>query len=135
MMRAPSQWEETLAIHIKATRLPVPTREYRFDDQRRWRLDFAWPQDKLAAEVDGATGPWLRGRHVRPQGYEDDCEKLNELVVRGWRCLRFTANMVESGAAIRTLERVLRPPAVKAKFPYVAMATFETPAPWPKKRS
>lgn len=111
-VRRVSQWELTLSVHIKAAGLPVPVREYRFNEQRKWRLDFAWPAAKLACEVDGGTGPWLRGRHVRPEGYENDCEKFNALMVEGWRCLRFTARMVENGSALRTLERIMQQPDV-----------------------
>jgi hypothetical protein len=51
--RAPSEGEETLALHIRAERLPAPQREYAFTDARHWRTDFAWPDRKLAAEVEG----------------------------------------------------------------------------------
>ena len=43
--------------------LPEPVHDLGFDPRRRWRLDLAWPEVRLAAEV--ASGTWLRGRRVR----------------------------------------------------------------------
>ncbi len=68
--------------------LPAPTPEYRFDPDRAWRVDWAWPEHRLALEVEG--GVWTRGRHTRPSGYLKDLEKYNRLAVLGWRLLRTT---------------------------------------------
>lgn len=80
--------------------LPAPEREYRFDSERRWRFDFAWPSLKIAVEVEG--GVWIRGRHVRPVGYLADLEKYNRAVVLGWRVLRYAPHQLGQ------LERDLR---------------------------
>jgi very-short-patch-repair endonuclease len=56
----------------------------------------------LAVEVEG--GSWIAGRHVRARGFEADCEKYNAAVLLGWRILRFTTAMIESGAAISAIE-------------------------------
>jgi len=80
--------------------LPAPEREYRFDSERRWRFDFAWPSLKIAVEVEG--GVWMRGRHVRPVGYLADLEKYNRAVVLGWRVLRYVPHQLGQ------LERDLR---------------------------
>ena len=72
---------------------------------RRWRFDFAWPAIRLAVEVDGGT--WASGRHTRGAGYEADCEKLNEAVLRDWRVLRVTTKQVDSGEALAWIERAL----------------------------
>lgn len=112
---AKSNPEDKLAIHIKALRLLEPEREYRFDTQRKWRIDFAWPTLKLAAEVEGGTRPWkkkngkiVRGRHVTPEGFEKDCEKYNTLAARGWSVFRFTTAMVDDGRAIDALSKFIR---------------------------
>ena len=65
--------------------VPAPVRELRFHPERRWRFDFAWPDIKLAVEIDG------RGRHQTVVGVRNDCEKLNEALRLGWRVLRFPA--------------------------------------------
>jgi very-short-patch-repair endonuclease len=60
----------------------------------------------LAVEVEG--GMWTRGRHVRGEGYEGDCEKYNAAVLGGWRVLRFTTGMLEQdpSGCIEAVRRV-----------------------------
>ena len=72
--------------------LPAPECEYRFDPERRWRFDFAWPSLRIAVEIEG--GVWIRGRHVRPVGYLADLEKYNRAVVLGWRVLRYAPHQL-----------------------------------------
>ena len=74
-----------------------PRREYRFHPTRKWRFDFAEPDAKIAAEIEGGT--WSNGRHVRGSGFERDCEKYNQAALLGWRVFRFTGRMVEDGLA------------------------------------
>lgn len=68
--------------------IPSPVAEYRFHDVRKWRIDWAWPTQKVGLEVDG--GIWSGGRHTRGAGWLKDTEKLNTLAVMGWRMLRCT---------------------------------------------
>ena len=90
---------------MKAMRLPAPQREFRFHPERRWRFDFAWPDRKVAMEVEG--GVWSGGRHTRGAGFEGDCEKYNIAVLAGWKVLRVTARHIKSGAALEWLESSL----------------------------
>jgi hypothetical protein len=91
--------------------LPEPEEEYEFHPVRKWRFDFAWPGPddswKIAVEVEG--GKWTKGRHQRPQGFEDDMEKYNTAVNMGWRVFRFTGDMVQDGRAYAFLETVFAP--------------------------
>lgn len=73
---------------IKAEGLPEPTAEYRFDAVRRWRFDYAWPENMVALEVEG--GIYSHGRHVRGKGYLNDMHKYNAATIAGWRVLRVT---------------------------------------------
>ena len=98
--------EEQFALHLRAAKLPEPEREYRFDPVHRWRLDFAWPAWRIAAECEG--GIWVSGRHTRALGFEADCEKYNAAAARGWRVLRFTRGMIQSGVAMATLIAAIR---------------------------
>ena len=100
-----SDLEATMALHIRANELPEPEREYRFAPPRRWRFDFAWPAAMLALEVEG--GVWSTGGHTSGKGVTDDCEKMNEALIRGWRVLRVTGQQVKSGAAVDWLRRAL----------------------------
>ena len=100
-----SETEETLAFQVRAAGLPEPVREYRFAPPRRWRADFAFVDARLLVEVEG--GRWVGGRHNSPTGFARDCEKYAEAVARGWAVLRVTPEMVDSGAALRLIERVL----------------------------
>ncbi|BDR13156.1 endonuclease domain-containing protein [Vibrio sp. STUT-A11] len=100
-----SALEQTLLFQIKAMGLELPEKEYRFHETRRWRFDFAYPEQQLAVEVEGGT--WAGGRHTRGSGYEKDCEKYNEAALRGWSVLRFTGSMIKSGKAVETLKEAL----------------------------
>ena len=101
-----SRLESALALQIRAAGLPEPVREYRALPPRRWRIDFAWVEARVGAEIDGAT--FSGGRHVRGSGYDKDCEKCNALTLAGWRVLRFTGRMVRDGTALGVLETALR---------------------------
>ena len=50
----------------------------------RYFIDFAWPEFKLAVEVDG----WET--HSNPQAFQNDLDRQNALVAAGWTVLRFT---------------------------------------------
>ena len=99
-----SRLEELFAAHMANDGIAAPVREYRFCD-RQWRFDFAWPDLKLAAEIEGGT--WAGGRHVRPDGFAADCRKYNRAALEGWRVLRFTGGMVETGQARRYLQAAM----------------------------
>lgn len=76
------------------------TREYRFNPDRRWRADF-FLEPSLLIEIEG--GVYANGRHTRGEGYEKDCEKYNAAILAGYKLLRFTPRMVESGYALETV--------------------------------
>lgn len=100
-----SRGEETLMMHFKAHKL-TPEREFRFHDTRRWRFDFAFPDRKLAVEVEGGT--YTNGRHTRGSGYEKDLEKYNTAARLGWTVLRYTTGQVIKGTAINEVLEVIK---------------------------
>jgi len=102
-----SAGEETLALHLRSVKSPPFVREFKFHPVRRWRFDFAFPEQMVAVEVEG--GAWNGGRHTRGSGFTADCEKYNAAALLGWRVFRFTVKQVESGEAIKTLEVALAP--------------------------
>jgi len=73
--------------------LPAPVLEYKFHPRRKWRTDLAWPDLKLACEIEG--GVFSRGRHVRPVGFLRDVEKYNAYAVMGWSLLRVVPSQVQ----------------------------------------
>lgn len=75
---------------------PVP--ELRFAPPRRWRIDVALPEHKLAVEIDGAV--WRNGRHSRGSGVVKDMEKYAALAAHGWRVIRCTPQHVMDGTAL-----------------------------------
>ena len=105
--RGSSGLEEEFLLHIRASKVDQPTREYRFDEKRKWRFDFAWPDRRLAVEIDGVLWNSM-GRHQHPKGIDGDNEKLNQAVLQGWKVLRFSGRQVKSGYAISTLEEAMR---------------------------
>lgn len=93
----PSEGEETLRLFLDAQGIPYE-REYRFHPERGWRFDFAFPEKRVAVEVDGAM--WgAQGRHQRPDHLAEQNEKQNAATLLGWRVLRFTTAQVVSGQA------------------------------------
>lgn len=105
-MAKQSRLERLFQEQLGQAGLPAPTCEYRFHPTRKWRFDFAWCEYKVAVEVEG--GVWSRGRHVRGQGFIDDCEKYNAAAALGWRVFRFPGSQVEDGTALEWVQEVLR---------------------------
>jgi very-short-patch-repair endonuclease len=64
--------------------------EHRFHPVRKWRFDYAWPDSKVAMEVDGAIFGGKSG-HNTGVGIARDAEKSNAAVELGWRLIRLTA--------------------------------------------
>lgn len=99
-----SDLEETLAFQLRAAGIQFE-REYRFHPARRWRFDFAVPNESLAIEVEG--GVWSGGRHTRGKGFTEDCRKYNEAAILQWRVIRVTTEMIDSGEALDMIRRAL----------------------------
>jgi very-short-patch-repair endonuclease len=95
--KSKSKLEDLLAIHFANDGFE-PVREYKIGP-RGHRFDFAFPDVRVAVEVEGGT--WTGGRHSRGVGFASDCAKYNFAVLSGWRVLRFTGDMVKDGTARR----------------------------------
>lgn len=101
----PSRGEEEFLLHCNAYRLE-PVREHQFCD-RKWRFDFAWPDRKIAVEVEGGTR-YGKSRHSKGDGFEHDARKYNRAARMGWIVLRFSTAMVKAGEAIDEVLEVLK---------------------------
>ena len=98
-----SDAEIKMMNQIRDVNLPEPETEFEFTDERKWRFDFAWYQLMLAIEVEG--GVYNHGRHTRPKGFEDDCEKYNAAALYGWVVIRVTTKMISDGRAIKIIQK------------------------------
>ena len=79
--------------HLVAAGLPRPAAAFRVhDDQGRFvaEVDLAYPQIRLAIEIDGFR--W----HSSPARKRADEQRQNRLVLTGWTVLRFSATEVRT---------------------------------------
>lgn len=114
-----SKLEAMLAQQIRVLKLPEPETEYRFakhhvgagkDFRKRlfaaglkdWRFDFAWPDYKLAVEVEG--GSFVNGRHTRGVGFREDCHKYHHAMLLGWTVYRCEETLIRTGKAVNFIE-------------------------------
>lgn len=74
-----------IAAFWKACGLPAHRCEHVFHPARKWRFDYAWPEHRLALEVQG--GIWTQGRHTRGAALLKEWEKLNAAAALGWRVM------------------------------------------------
>lgn len=102
-MTQTSDLERSFAFMAKAAHVPPFVTEHMFCDGRKWRFDFAWPEHKVAFEVEG--GIWTQGRHTRGDAFNKDCEKYNAAALLGWRVFRVTETHLRDGSAFSWLRQ------------------------------
>lgn len=71
---------------LNSVGMPPATPEHHFHPTRQWRMDYSWPQYKVALEIEG--GVFIGGRHTSGMGFVGDMEKYNEAACLGWLILR-----------------------------------------------
>jgi hypothetical protein len=83
---AQSPQETRLRLLVGRSALPEPIAQYHVIDGARFvaRVDFAWPEQRVALEYDGL---W----HADPKQFAKDRERLNRLTAAGWRVVFVTA--------------------------------------------
>jgi len=83
-------------------------REHRFalEIGRQWRFDFAWPEQKVALEVEGGVH-FGKSRHTTSGGFIEDCHKYNAAAVMGWTLIRADPRLVTKGWALEYVMDVL----------------------------
>lgn len=89
--------------------LPKPVAQHRFHGERRFRLDWAWPQHRVGVEIHGGVFLKQSTGHRSIGGVTRDLEKGNLAVVSGWRVLCFHANDLDKnpGKMIQMVVEVL----------------------------
>ena len=95
-----SPLERTFENLCNIYHIPEARRGYRFNAERRYTFDFAWPDQKAAVEIDGGNRMvrWSKtknravvvGKHTKPADYE----KRNLATIMGWRVLYFTGDQL-----------------------------------------
>jgi hypothetical protein len=85
--------------------LPAPVAEHVFHPTRKWRFDFAWPEQKLALEIEG--GLWVSGGHSRGSGRIKDHEKFAEAAAHGWRIIPRQPSNILSLETVDLIRRAL----------------------------
>ena len=87
------------------TDIPYAKLEYRFDPERRWRFDFAWPEHMVAVEIEG--GLYQGGRHQSLKGFLADSEKYESALSLGWSVYRVPGPWVMEGKRYIWREQVM----------------------------
>jgi hypothetical protein len=91
----PSGLQRVVLALCHAEGWPAPIHECRFAPPRLWRFDLAWPEARLAVEIQG--GIFTRGRHVRGASLLREWEKLNTAALMGWAVLLVSTDQVTDG--------------------------------------
>lgn len=91
---------------IKEANLPVPIREHKFLEDRKFRADFCWIEERLIVEVQG--GIWQGGRHTSGHGYTADRERSNLAQLAGFIILEVTPDQIKNGKAIEWITQILK---------------------------
>lgn len=94
-----SKIERRLDQQIVDACLPAPRRNYFFLADRDFELDFAWPDRKLAVEVQGMSHR-IKGKFKR------DIEKRALAMLAGWRVLEVDGESVRNGRGIEWLRKL-----------------------------
>jgi len=100
---SPMESEARLVMYDRCLPPPVCQFEIVDLDGELWRVDFAWPEEKLAVEYDGYD--W----HSGPEEFRRDHRKRAALAELGWRVISITADDVRIFPAemVRRIEREL----------------------------
>jgi len=68
-------------------------KEYAFAfPERKWRMDYAVPGEKVAIEIDG--GLFIKGAHANPAAIRANYEKLNTAASMGWRVWKYLPEQI-----------------------------------------
>ena len=100
-----SPLEELFLRQVRGCDVPEPESQWRFLHNRRFRFDFAWPDAKLALEIQG--GYYSNGRHNRDP--IADAKKANIAGLHGWTVIFAKSDEVRNGTALMWVREALTP--------------------------
>lgn len=81
--------------------------EHKFCDDKGWSADYFLETalgQKIIIELDG--GVWTGGRHVRGGGFIEDCMKLNQAALLGYRVIRIPTGFATDNYVSEIIERI-----------------------------
>lgn len=102
-MKKESKLEIAFSRQMSMANLPEWKTEFYFHVDRRWRLDFAWPDVKVGVEIHGGTyskSPWAHRNGTQLHGAY---EKMNAAQTAGWIVLQLDEKHVRSGDGLTML--------------------------------
>lgn len=99
--------ERAALTRMKQGGIPTPVAEYQGIPGRKFRFDFAWPEQRVAFEAEG--GAWDKGPSGHTSGvhFRKDCEKYSLAAANGWLVIRATTDQIHSGEFIPWLRQAL----------------------------
>lgn len=104
--KLPEKQQQALFIALLVENgLPSPETEYRFAPPRKFRADYAWPEQRVLLEQEG--GVYTGQAHGSVTGILRDIEKYNLAAQHGWRVLRVLPKQMLSQETIDLLTSVL----------------------------
>lgn len=100
-------YKSILLSQIALLGLPEPVPEYQFTPHRRWRLDWAYIEQKIGIEYQGGnyTG---KGGHNTISGMAGDYEKLSGAAMLGWCVFLVDSATVRNGRAAQWIATALK---------------------------
>ena len=105
---AESPQESRVRLLVRRSHLPPPVAQYRIHDRRGFvaRVDFAWPEHRVALEYDGL---WHGGRDQ----FLRDRDRLNRIREAGWQVV--FATTVDLSDPVRLISRIAAALAASAR--------------------
>ena len=74
--------------------------EYMFHPDREWKFDFAWPDLRVAVELEG------HNVHRKSSAYRNDREKFNAAQSLGWMVFRFDYAELQRGVVYYFMKQI-----------------------------
>lgn len=107
VQRQPNAHLSRFLFELTLLKLPQPETEFRFHDERQWRFDVAWPEQKIAVEYQGIFGK-QNASHASLGGLMRDYRKFTEASLLGWTLILIDAESVNSGEAHGWVQRAFK---------------------------
>jgi very-short-patch-repair endonuclease len=95
-----SEIEALMDEQLRDYGLPPYERQHAPLEDRKFRIDFAWPDRMIGLEVDGAV-------HRIKGSFKQSFERNYQLMLLGWTVLHVGGDEVRKGIAIQWIQNIL----------------------------